>query len=134
MFSNADIGDVGVFSLRHHGAKHRLADGFVLGELACRDGSDIVLVHPDLALLLSAIRRKYGGPIHINSAYRTHAYNVSIGGKPNSAHLWGMAADVWTPAVYPSDVAAFVDSLGAGGVGDYPTFTHVDVLGQDRRW
>lgn len=40
------------------------------------------------------IRTRYGKPIHINSGYRCTELNKIVGGKPNSQHLKGEAADL----------------------------------------
>lgn len=39
------------------------------------------------------------GAIHVSSGYRCEAVNKSIGGKPNSQHLTGMAADIQYPSL-----------------------------------
>jgi uncharacterized protein YcbK (DUF882 family) len=44
-----------------------------------------------------------------------------------------MAADVRCHGKSPAEVAAIATELGAGGVGTYSTFCHVDV-GPVRRW
>lgn len=134
MFSNADFSEVQVFSLRHHGGGLALSDHFILKEFACSDGSDIVLVHPLLVVLLEEIRREAGTVLRINSAYRSHLYNKSIGGKSKSVHLWGMAADIVSPTVPPSGIASICDDLDIGGLGVYSNFVHADIFGSFRRW
>jgi hypothetical protein len=44
--------------------------------------------------VLQPARLQLGLPIKINSAYRSPSYNASIGGVPNSQHIWGQAVDV----------------------------------------
>lgn len=134
MYCNADLSEVCLFSLHKYGASTKVSENFTLGEFACKDGSDIVLIHPLLPALLEVIRFELGGPLHITSSYRSHLYNKSIGGADKSRHLHGFAADVWTPNVYPSVVADLAESLDVGGVGRYNTFTHLDVQGVLRRW
>lgn len=43
---------------------------------------------------LDEIRGGYGKPIYINSGYRCAELNKLVGGKPNSQHLKGEAADL----------------------------------------
>lgn len=43
---------------------------------------------------LDEIREKYGKPIIITSGYRCLKLNKLVGGKPNSFHLKGLAADL----------------------------------------
>src|SRR5690606_38204300 len=112
----------------------RLSPHFVLVEFACRDGSDEVLVHPALVQLLEAIRAEAGGPIHINSAYRTPAHNRAVGGASQSRHVWGMAADITCRARTNAEVYEIAARLDPGGLGRYHAFTHVDVEGVLRRW
>ena len=40
------------------------------------------------------IRTRFGKPIYINSGYRCPELNQKVGGKPNSQHLKGEAADL----------------------------------------
>lgn len=46
--------------------------------------------------LLDPIRTLYGNPIIVNSGYRCPELNRIVGGKTNSQHLLGMAADIST--------------------------------------
>ena len=52
---------------------------FSVYEFACSDKSDTVLVDSHLIEVLEQIRVHFGAPVHINSGYRTPAYNISIG-------------------------------------------------------
>lgn len=44
--------------------------------------------------VLQPARDDYGKPIHVNSGYRCQELNAKVGGKKNSYHLKGMAADL----------------------------------------
>ena len=47
---------------------------------------------------LDELRRLYEHPIIITSGYRCPALNKTVGGKPNSQHVKGQAADIkWNP-------------------------------------
>lgn len=107
---------------------------FAVREFACSDGTDVLLLHPALVQLLEAIRAEWGRPVTVTSGFRTGAHNSKIGGADNSRHLYGLAADIVIPNVAPDTVADVADDLGAGGVGRYEDFTHVDVWGSRRRW
>ena len=48
----------------------------------------------DFVLLLNLIRNRAGIPFIITSGYRCPAHNKAVGGKTNSAHLYGKAADI----------------------------------------
>ena len=43
---------------------------------------------------LDELRRLYGSKIFITSGYRCPALNKAVGGKPNSQHVKGQAADI----------------------------------------
>lgn len=45
-------------------------------------------------LVLEPARAKWGRPITITSGYRCLKLNRAVGGKPNSYHVKGMAADI----------------------------------------
>lgn len=121
------------------GVHHKLSDNFTLHEMQSKDGSLALLVHPALIDGLERLRQHFRRPVRINSGYRTHAHNEDIGGEDiggarQSRHLWGMAADIVVEGVSASQVATKADAMGFGGVGQYDSFTHVDVQGKDRRW
>ena len=44
--------------------------------------------------LLDPIRAAWGGPISVNSGYRSPALNKAVGGVSNSQHMKGEAADI----------------------------------------
>lgn len=44
--------------------------------------------------VLQQARDDYGKPLHINSGYRCSELNKKVGGKSNSYHLKGQAADI----------------------------------------
>lgn len=102
-------------------------------EFMCHDGSGLVLIDPSLPPLLEKIRAHFNKPVIIVSGYRTPTYNAKVGGAKDSYHMRGMAADIKIPGIVPGKVASIAQRLGAGGVGHYATFTHVDV-GPERYW
>jgi len=115
------------------GKDFKLSRSFTLGELASKDGADIVIVHPALLIGLQALRDVIGKPIRITSGYRSPEHNISMGGATNSLHTLGLAADIVVAGVTPIHIASIARDLGFGGVKAYPTFTHVDV-GKIRTW
>ncbi len=114
-------------------------------ELACNDGTpypmhwEIDRAGP-LGSVFEHIRRIVGGPIRINSAYRTAEYNRLVGGSRKSQHVEGCALDLALPkgmlmrdflavalevAKYPSRAKFYPRRLN--GIGVYPNFLHVDI-------
>lgn len=89
----------------------------------------------DLKEALEVIRAELGGkPVTIGSGYRDPSYNKAIGGAKASQHMAGRAADITVAGVSPAKVHATVLRLCeegklpmVHGLGEYPTFTHVDV-------
>lgn len=134
IFHNQREPDVLTFSLSKAGPSFRLGRYFRLVEFACRDGSDLVLIHPSLITLLNELRAAVKKPITITSAYRTKSHNVSIGGADDSDHLYGMAADIVVLGLSAPMVQELLERWGIGGMGSYETFTHAGVRGKDRRW
>ena len=115
------------YSLKKSG-NLRLSEHFTVREFACHDGSDTVLIDDRLVTLLEKIRDRFGKPIHINSAYRTAAYNAKVGGVSNSYHVKGMAADIVVQGIPAKRVAQYAETLGCGGIGwyEHKKFAHID--------
>jgi hypothetical protein len=81
-------------------------------------------------------RHRIGRPLRINSAYRNAAYNRAIGGASASIHMRGGALDLSGSPVTMRRILRELrdEGLFKGGIGRYPTFTHVDVRGRNVDW
>lgn len=122
----------------------KLSKNFCAYEFACNDRSDEFKVATELVETLQQIRDHFGKPVLISSAYRTPAYNISIGGSSRSQHCLGTAADIHINGVDPIRIALYVASLPYfqkhGGIGYYSRaqvtggFVHVDVRETHSRW
>ena len=122
----------------------QLTENFNLDEFQCRDGSKMpaaVLVNIKLlAGNLQILRDYLGESLHINSAYRSPAYNTKIGGAKNSQHLLGKASDLTCKSKTPKQLASIIEKLimakkmKQGGLGIYPGFVHYDIRGTKARW
>lgn len=122
----------------------QLTTNFHLSEFNCKDGTPVpeTLIPNVLRLAeqLQILRDNLGESIHINSAYRTEAYNKKVGGKPASKHLIGNAADITVKSKTPKQLAAYIEklisagTLKIGGMGVYPGFVHVDIRKGSARW
>jgi uncharacterized protein YcbK (DUF882 family) len=81
------------------------------------------------------IRTRWGGPIIVDSGYRTRAWNVSVGGARLSFHCDALAADIRPVALdRVRDLNTLIEDMirdgdlpDVGGVGTYPAWVHVDV-------
>jgi len=70
--------------------------------------TDVIRSLTQLALyVLQPIRDKHG-PVVINSGYRSPQVNQAVGSKPNSQHVFGMAADIECPALSNYDLACWI--------------------------
>lgn len=114
----------------------KLSANFKVSEFACKDGSDVVFVEPELVTVLQKIRTYFGKAVTVNSAYRTPSYNTKVGGSTYSQHTYGTAADIVVKGVTPAKVAAYAETLlpNKGGIGIYSSFTHIDVRETKSRW
>ncbi|RJX17182.1 MAG: DUF882 domain-containing protein [Ammonifex sp.] len=115
----------------------RLSSHFTEEEARCRCGCGRMVVNDILVRLLEAMRAAAGHrPVVVHSWNRCEQYNKKIGGKPDSQHLYGKAADVSIKGVGVAQLAKFAESSGADGIGTYPKqgFVHVDVRGYPARW
>ncbi|MFA5345830.1 MAG: D-Ala-D-Ala carboxypeptidase family metallohydrolase [Candidatus Omnitrophota bacterium] len=107
----------------------KLSKNFVLNEFACKDGSNQIMIDYQLITLLQQLRDTLGKSVRITSGYRTASYNKKCGGISTSHHLTGKAADIRVSGLSPLELAKAADRIGFKGIGVYPTFTHVDVVG-----
>lgn len=87
---------------------------------------------------LEAGREEFG-PCTVVSGHRSVKHNSAVGGAPDSYHLHrpgrrGAAADVVFDRGTPADWFSYFDRIGAGGVGRYDTFVHVDNRTVRARW
>lgn len=114
----------------------QLSTNFKVNEMACKDGSDVIFVSPELVDILQKIRDHFKSPVTITSGYRTPTYNKKVGGATYSQHTYGTAADIKVKGIKPKAVAQFVETLmpNKGGIGIYSNFTHVDVREEKSRW
>jgi hypothetical protein len=99
---------------------------FNKNEFACRCCGRVIL-DPDLCDMLDEARAKAKVAFHITSGYRCPTYNISIGGRKNSAHIHGMAADIRT--LSSAERFAILEGLLSAGfhrIGIGPDFIHAD--------
>lgn len=122
----------------------KLTKNFQLSEFNCHDGTPV----PDrlvpnvleLAQNLQVLRDEICVPIVPKSGYRTPSWNKKVGGKPNSFHMKGMAADLSIKSMTPKQLYAIIEKLikagkmKQGGLGLYPGFVHYDIRGYKVRW
>lgn len=122
----------------------KLTTNFTREEFDCHDGTKVPAeLLPNIQKLaeqLQILRDNLGESIHINSGYRSPAYNKRIGGVKNSQHVLGKAADITCKSKTTKQLAAIIEklitagTLRFGGMGVYPGFVHVDIRAGKARW
>src|SRR4051812_34489316 len=130
--------------------RKRLSKHFTVKDFACHDGTRVQpRDYNGLSYLcrvyLEPLRTKYG-TVHINSGYRTRAYNASIGGGPNNFHIYTIhhGKDQAAPGTRPGGRPPHWhrpppplrrrERNGKGGLGLYSTFVHVDIRDYPADW
>jgi uncharacterized protein YcbK (DUF882 family) len=100
-------------------------------ELRCQRSGAESPIDPRLIEILHQIALSTGQRIQVVSAFR----GLGRSGDFNY-HTKGMATDIKVPGVTTEDLRDLAKSLGATGVGYYPTvqFVHVDVRGTPYFW
>lgn len=91
-----------------------------------------------LALFLDRIRSLYGGPVFVNSGFRSQAVNELVGGVKNSAHLQGLAADIRADDMdrlflCVESQTGDMDGYSLDQLIVYPKFLHVGISRTPRR-
>src|SRR5690606_15075958 len=111
---------------------------------------EVVNCERKLSAALYVAQRKFNvtSPSSINSGFRSQKTNEMLratslkrsNGKAttetpavNSLHLTARAVDFTIPGSPVGEVSRFVKSLNIGGLGVYPSFTHMDT-GNVRQW
>lgn len=75
--------------------------------------------------VLQPLRDAWGGPIFINSGYRSPEVNKAVGGVETSQHTKGMAADCGCTDPYALAKLAKKMRLDYDQMGIYPSFVHL---------
>lgn len=119
----------------------KLSDHFDSEEFKCKCCGKLPKngINPKLIELLESIRKRTGKPITVtpHGGYRCEHQNKLSGGAKHSQHLLGNAADIKVSGLTPIEVRLFLKANfddKIGGMGAYPSFTHVDVRESYARW
>lgn len=103
-------------------------------EFACKCGCGFNKINMDLVNGLQFLRDLCGQPIEISSGCRCESHNRKEGGKNNSFHLRGDAADVKIAGLTSEKIAALAEQVpqfqqGAIIVYKGKNWCHLDVRG-----
>lgn len=106
----------------------KINEFFDTKEFKCKCGKcGEPVINTALIDALTSLRKATKLPIHITSGYRCPEHNAAVGGKPNSAHVRGLAADVMVNDsayryLFLNHVFKYFNRVGIDA-----TFIHVDV-------
>lgn len=90
----------------------------------------------EVAQLVQRAREHFGRPYDVTSGYRDPMYNAAIG-STSMRHVRFGAIDGRVRGVSPRELADWYEQQPEAdrmGLGVYPTFVHVDLLGARSRW
>jgi len=112
-----------------------ISKNFSRSEFACKCNCGFNTVDVELIKLLEVVRTYFKKPVTINSACRCEKHNINVGGALHSKHKLGIAADITVKDTKPQLVYNFINTHAPDkyGLGNYNTFTHVDVRGDKWR-
>lgn len=112
----------------------KITENFWSGEFYCKCGICArQIVEKELVERLEHLRNSVGHPLLVNSGYRCARHNELVGGRPNSAHLYGKAADISSSGLTGKEIAQHAERyFDRIGVAD--SWIHVDVLPGAARW
>ena len=126
-----------------HATEHFLWEEFYCPSTNMLKMNDLTLHHIDK---LENLRLAFGGPLRVNSGYRSPAHNKSVGGAERSMHL-EFATDL-RPLRLKNETSDLIDKLSIlntlaielnfTGIGRYDQFIHLDcrdfIGRQSARW
>lgn len=81
-----------------------------------------------IASVLQPIRNAIKKPMIITSGYRSPKLNKIVGGKPNSQHLKGQAADFTIKGLKPKQIVEFIKNMGIEFdqlINEYDSWVHI---------
>lgn len=122
----------------------QLTKNFWLYEFDSKDGvkvpKELIPNVKKLATNLQVIRDYLGKPLTINSGYRSPGHNKTIGGQSASYHMKGLAADLDSIELTPTQIYDAIQHLikegkiSKGGLKKYSGWIHYDVRGTMASW
>ena len=113
-----------------------LSEHFSRWEFACPCGCGFDTVDVEQLIILEAVRKHFGQPIHINSGCRCLEYNRTKDSEDTSQHVQGKATDFRVENVPAFLVYSFLTHRFPNkyGFGKYGMFTHADPRSVKVRW
>ncbi len=109
---------------------------FKIEEFACKCGCGENKMQNEFLERLQSFRTEIGIPFRIDSGFRCKRHNKKVGGKPNSFHLKGRAADISIKAFSGLQLHEFLWHAFAAfnGVGVAKYYVHLDNRDTKASW
>ena len=104
----------------------KVSPSFAVHEFMARWKGDYGVFDPQVVVKMQQIRDAVGGPLTINSGYRSPDYNSGVGGATWSRHMYGDAVDFRSSAASLSTLRSHCTSRGAGFTKLYANHIHCD--------
>jgi len=113
-----------------------LSKNFSRHEFACKCGCGLNTVDAELIKVLQDVRDHFQAPIEITSGCRCLKHNTDVGGSVASKHMEAKAADITMWSDGPTRIHYYLthNYPEKYGIGNYKTFTHIDVRNNRARW
>ena len=114
----------------------KLSNNFDRYEFEC-NCCKLYIYNQELLDVLEHLRTALGNrSISVLSGTRCSSHNSNVGGASKSQHLYGTAADIVVKGVDPTFVSKLLRVIypNSYGIGEYSTFTHIDVRDHKARW
>lgn len=98
-------------------------------EFTCKCGCGLNNISDELVNMLDNARELAGVPFMVTSGCRCEKHNKASKGKPDSAHLTGLAADIAAPVEKRHTILAALINVGflRIGISFDNSFIHVDI-------
>ena len=103
-----------------------IAPNFSLAEVMSEDKGPYALFQIHAVESLQEIRDASGGPLTVNSAYRSVSYNEGVGGATYSRHMYGDGADLISSVYDLDELMDACEDAGADYTQLYEAHVHCD--------
>ena len=110
-----------------HNTWRIVSEHFTPDEFECKCGCGLENMDDEFLLLIFEARQIADTPYWITSGCRCPDHNRAAGGLPDSAHLEGLAADIYVlDAAKRYKIVTALLQVGLDRIGIGPDFVHVD--------
>jgi uncharacterized protein YcbK (DUF882 family) len=104
-----------------------LTEHFSRKEFACQCNCGSDRISAELVSKLEIVRLMYGKPMKVTSGIRCDTHNQNVGGRDDSAHLDGLAADISAKGCFERDQLVGFLRTHFSRMGIARNFIHIDV-------